>query len=222
MKITAFSDTHSLLDIRDICPKKTDILICAGDVMGHSNNFSQFELAVKQMSIIKAEHKLFVSGNHDGVTDKNGDLSMMYPQAISLLKKYNITFLHNKIVTIDGIKFGGSSIQPFFNNWYHNEKCNEIRYKSFMKLKSVDVLITHCPPHNILDQNQFGEHCGDVMLSKALKSFTNLRYSIFGHIHINNTKENLIKKNNVTYINCSICDELYRPINSVVRINYVD
>lgn len=217
MKITCFSDTHSIVNIKDICPKKTDVLICAGDIMGYSDNEDQLEEVLLQMSKIKATHKLFVPGNHDMPFDTAIKHSYIYKslniKAMALLKKYNIIFLHNKIVTIDGIKFGGTATQPAFCNWYFNEKNNAIRYKTFMKLKNVDVLITHCPPQHILDQNQFGSHCGDMALLYVLNNFKNLKYHIFGHIHQGRGTRKIL---GITFINCSVLDDIYKnPVKAI-------
>jgi len=47
--------------------------------------------------------------------------------------------------------------------------------------EGIDVLITHGPPLNILDED-FGDHYGDALLAKAVQRVAPA-YHVFGHIH---------------------------------------
>jgi hypothetical protein len=59
-------------------------------------------------------------------------------------------------VEIEGLKIFGSPYQPLFYNWgfqYHASRAEEI-WSAIPK--DTDILITHGPPHGILDANSEG------------------------------------------------------------------
>jgi Icc-related predicted phosphoesterase len=75
------------------------------------------------------------------------------------------------------------------------------------------VLITHGPPWGILDYVKLGQpHLGCEELLKAVGRVSP-RFHVFGHIHGGYGEWNV---NNTRFINASICDEAYRPINPAV------
>jgi Icc-related predicted phosphoesterase len=93
----------------------------------------------------------------------------------------------------------------------------------------IDVLLTHCPPYGILDQshhpnysNPDGEnHLGSMELKEVLAE-KNLRKCqprvvAFGHIHGDGGK--MMKIGDTIYINASLCDEYYEPVNNIVSID---
>eukprot|EP00494_Astrolonche_serrata_P020690 UN20918 len=60
----------------------------------------------------------------------------------------------------------------------------------------IDILLTHCPPENML----CGTNVGDPLLAEILVNFKNLKYHIFGHDH---SGTGIIQKNGVTHINAA-------------------
>ena len=79
---------------------------------------------------------------------------------------------------------------------------------------NTDVLITHGPPATILDDVRgLPEGCVDL-LARILQ--INPKYNIFGHIH---EGYGGIRKGDTIFINASVCDGLYRPINEPVVFN---
>jgi hypothetical protein len=66
------------------------------------------------------------------------------------------TYLQHESVEIEGLKIFGSPYQPLFYNWgfqYHASRAEEI-WSAIPK--DTDILITHGPPHGILDANSEG------------------------------------------------------------------
>ncbi len=75
--------------------------------------------------------------------------------------------------------------------------------------EDADVLITHGPPHEILDLTPNGDSAGCEELRKTIEKLR-LKAHIFGHIH---SGYGTIEKFGVKFINASICDESYSPSN---------
>ena len=95
--------------------------------------------------------------------------------------------------------------------------------------EETDVLLTHCPPYGILDQshrpnflNPTGEeHLGSKELKEVLDTKSQFgvmpRVIAFGHIHGDGGKKTQI--GDTLYINASLCDENYDPVNDIITID---
>lgn len=82
----------------------------------------------------------------------------------------------------------------------------------------TDIFITHGPPYGIRDQNYKGESCGSKSLLIAVAKIKP-KLHVFSHIHEQSGKEiDVTWKNGTKFINCSIMNEKYQPINKPVRV----
>jgi hypothetical protein len=81
--------------------------------------------------------------------------------------------------------FYGSPWSPEFCDWAFNAERGEQSRAIWSKIPDdVDILITHGPPHGILDYvPRSKEHCGCEELLKVVKERVKPRLHIFGHIH---------------------------------------
>jgi Icc-related predicted phosphoesterase len=86
--------------------------------------------------------------------------------------------------------------------------------------EDTEVLITHGPPHGILDttfhysSDDLG-HCGCELLRARIEHLPKLRLHAFGHIHEGHGREDLVLDNNnrVRFVNAAICTRSYNPYN---------
>jgi Icc-related predicted phosphoesterase len=90
----------------------------------------------------------------------------------------------------------------------------ELREKWRMIPADTEVLITHCPPHGILDEvthKNWTEHTGCEELRRRVEETArlgSLKLHVFGHIHCGyGTHEEF----GVKFVNASNCDEAYEP-----------
>lgn len=92
-----------------------------------------------------------------------------------------------------GLRFGGfRGVPPISGEWSDEITEAEIEHR-LSQLDRIDVLVTHCPPHMILDQGW--ENYG----SRALAAFHNkmqyvtpgIKAHLFGHVHEAVGKRNL-------------------------------
>ena len=198
--ITCIADLHGLY--HDLVIEPTDILICAGDITGHSfkEDVRAFNLWFNKQP---ATYKILIAGNHDSYLERHPS-----PKAIFSYPFY----LQDECITIDGLKIYGTPYQPIFGFWSFNLPEEELVKKWDMIPEDIDILITHCPPYGICDFTTDGEHAGSESLYNKIKD-KNLIH-IFGHIHEGYGVE--FEEHNL-YINCSICNESYQPVNKPVR-----
>jgi hypothetical protein len=136
MILTFISDTHSLHDrLPDI--DAGDVLIHCGDFTGRGTlddtlTFAEF------MAAQPFTHKIVIAGNHDWCfEDKRRNI------AEHILKEYGIIYLNDSGITIDGVTFWGSPIQPEFMNWaFNRERGADIR-QHWDKIPSATDVSVH-------------------------------------------------------------------------------
>ena len=118
----------------------------------------------------------------------------------------NITYLNDSGVTIEGIKFWGSPVTPWFHNWAFNRVGEEITKHWDLIPADTDVLITHGPPKGILDETVHGRlhvGCGHL-LKKVLE--IKPKVHVFGHIH---EARGVHEEAGIKFINASCVDLRY-------------
>jgi Icc-related predicted phosphoesterase len=208
MEITFISDTHWIVsdpvntqDLNDLLPGGP-ILVHAGDVSGRGTE-REIRVFLEWFSSQPYMHKILIAGNHDFFFE------VAKPEEVqALLAEYpGITYLNDSGVTIEGIKFWGSPVTPFFHNWAFNRYANEIGPHWDLIPEGIDVLITHGPPHGILDKTiREGWSVGCKSL-KAKVDQIKPQVHVFGHIHEGMGQ---VEIGGTTFINASVVDERYR------------
>ena len=219
MRIVCIADTHGLHGQFGL--PDGDVLIHAGDSCNTGNKGDVVRFA-KWLGKLPHQWKIVIAGNHDWFFQKQPDFARSYIEQ-------NAIYLQDSGCEIEGLKFWGSPWQPWFMDWAFNlprkgarlrEMWNQIPF-------DTDVLITHCPPHSILDevhpriggwdleQQKGSGPLGCEELAIRLKAVCP-KLHVFGHIH--DSYGHLVK-DGTTYVNASICDENYRPINRPVVLD---
>lgn len=221
MKITCISDLHGAQ------PKLpgADLLIIAGDLTAE-NRYQEYVLFAEWLRNQDYKEKIIIAGNHDNLI-QNTDL------ASDVL--YEFTYLCDSGTEINDLKIWGSPWTKSFKGM--NPACMAFTLKSDERLKEkwelipqdIDILVTHSPPFNIMDQvtkvcyNKellFRENCGSFTLYNAIfnqKRFPKLKLHVFGHIHegYGAIKEGIEP---LQFVNASIMDECYDPKNKPINI----
>lgn len=194
--IVCISDTHGKHN--EIIIPECDILICAGDVSSETQSArSFFEWFAQQ----HGRYKIFVPGNHDT------QIVQQLTEYKSMAARLGIHLLVNTGITIDGVLYWGTPVNPtrpmrvrqtknklsVFPNtstataWSMSRPMC-LRYWKMIP-KETNVLITHCPPHSIGDHVVSGLYgpqpfeAGDFGLYSTLARLTNLKLTISGHVH---------------------------------------
>lgn len=169
-KIVALSDTHGRHRRLDV--PEGDILIVAGDITGGG---VRLEDVADWLDELDHPHKFVVAGNCDGTIERDPDAAR---RVLS-----SATYLQDEAVEAEGLKIYGSPWQPVFLNMAFNLPRGEPLAKKWASIpEDTDVLVTHGPPHGVLDETSRGERVGDRALATRV---TDVRpgLHIFGHIH---------------------------------------
>jgi Icc-related predicted phosphoesterase len=207
MRVVSISDTHALHNRMDYPIPDGDLLIVAGDFTNVGEIYDVRKFAAF-LHTLPHHKKILIAGNHDwGLANYNKE------ECKRLLKDF--IYLEDQEVTIDGIKFYGSPVQPTFCDWAFNIDRGEPIARYWANIPNdVNILITHGPVHGILDLTHYDqEHAGCEELKKRIEHLSSLKVHISGHIHETYGTKTV---GNVLYINASICDLKYRPINKPI------
>jgi Icc-related predicted phosphoesterase len=210
MRLVILSDTHGLHGAIGTVPDG-DVLIHAGD-MTLRGTVEELEGFLGWFGTLPHRNKLLVAGNHDWVFERE-------PTMAEGVVPAGITYLRDAGITIDGVKFWGSPWQPWFFDWAFNlHRGAEIAAKWALIPDDVQVLVTHGPPHGILDEvlRPPGKHQGCEALRERIAALAHLQLHAFGHIHeAYGTHEESGRR----FVNACICDFHYAPVNAPIVID---
>lgn len=183
MRIVHISDTHG---------KHRDLVLPPGDVLVHSGDFCELGIDVEINAFLNwidrqsYKHIVLISGNHDSdLAECEGFVDLQFEFG-------RVHYLCNDSIVIDGVKFYGSPYTPseFGDSFtYYPEDADWSNIPN-----DTDVLVTHGPPRDILDD---GQGCSAL---KTRVAELNLKAHLFGHIH---QSKGMKKKGNTFYSNAA-------------------
>lgn len=203
MRIVCISDTHG---------QHAKLSIPAGDMLLHAGDFSNSG-AVDEVRTFLAwfaaqphRHKVFIAGNHDFFPEQS-------PKRFQKMIPENCVYLENEAKVIEGVTFWGSPITPIFYHWAFMRRRGEAIRPVWATIPAdTDVLITHGPPHGILDRNFQGEPTGCEELRPRVLDISP-KLHVFGHIHEGFGHRHL---QGIDFLNVSSLDHHYKPTREPV------
>jgi Icc-related predicted phosphoesterase len=136
-------------------------------------------------------HKVLTPGNHERYLAED-------PRKCSMLS--NATVLIDEAVEIEGLKIWGSPITPLYGVAFGRSSPADRRRLYAQIPPDTDVIITHGPPHAILDSAPGSHvHAGDPELLEAVLRIRP-RMHIFGHVH----RQGVCEVDEITFINAAL------------------
>jgi Icc-related predicted phosphoesterase len=202
MRVVLLSDTHNRhaeLQVPD-----GDLLLHAGDftMRGTEREIGAFD---EWLSSLPHRDKVVIAGNHDFLFERE-------PRSARSLIRH-AEYLQDSGITVSGLAIWGSPWQPWFMDWAFNLQRGEPLRAVWDGIPAgTSILLTHGPPHGILDATARGEHVGcEELLAAALR--VRPRFHAFGHIHEGYGRE---ARDATTFVNAASCDERYRVVNAPV------
>lgn len=231
MRIVHISDTHNRHNRIKI--PECDVLIHSGDFSGMGRH-TEVESFIKWFSRQPATYRIFISGNHDINLDESKNDGRKPDWLQELIYKYEMMgskgddrvnfYLEDTGCEIWGVKFWGSPITPTFGRpiWGFNRDRGDDIKRHWDKIPETDVLITHGPPHGVLDWVPHRVTTNGTDLPGGNRGCADLRltvhrikpkYHLFGHIHegYGHFYDHYL---NVHYFNGSMVDMQYDPVNT--------
>jgi predicted phosphodiesterase len=205
VRIVCISDTHGRHD--DLVVPDGDVLIHAGDFTGRGEKAEVVAFS-NWLAGLPHARKLVAAGNHDFAFEKRPSEARSWLTAA--------TYLQDSGVTIDGVTFWGSPWQPRFFDWAFNlDRGAPLAAKWALIPANTDVLVTHGPPHGILDRTSSGLHVGCEELLKVVER-VRPKVHVFGHIH---EAYGQVVKGPTRFVNASNCTLRYQPTNPPIVVD---
>ena len=191
MNIVLISDTHGIH--HDLKLKQGEILIHTGDITEYGTDDEVIDF-LRWFAKQPFEYKIFIAGNHD---------IFLEDCSATKLKKIipdGIIYLQNSAVEIKGLNIYGSPVTPYFLGMAFNKRRgNDIR-KVWNKIpEKTDILITHGPPFELLD-NQNG--CEELI--NRIES-VRPKLHVYGHIH---EHHGTVEQNGTCFVNAALVNSL--------------
>ena len=193
-----------------------DLLIVAGDLTAR-DRYEEYEDFANWLNTQQYKQKILISGNHDNQSMSQFDFNA------------DIAYLCDSGTEFDGLKIWGSPWTLTFEGI--NPKCKAFTVETEQELADkwasipddIDILITHSPPFDILDELiEEGKHAGSTALGHVLMR-VRPKLHVFGHIHeAYGTWRPYLEALNLPgypiFVNASHVNHRYQPFNKPIRI----
>ncbi len=194
---TAISDTHGLYkEHLPPVPEDADILIHAGDISGPGEDapLSRIAHVRRFFDAFPHKRKVFVPGNWDMCFQRSSE-------AERELAKSDVVYLENAGATIAGVKmYGMPNTNGNANHAFSSPDQSIIKRNCAKIPEDTQILITHAPPHGILDGYDKDQHFGYQYIRRAVDSLRRLRAHVFGHVH----RAGVVRIDGKIFINAAI------------------
>lgn len=204
MRIVCISDTHGQHGQLRI--PEGDLLVCTGDFTrrGRRAEVTDFN---DWLGSLPHRHKVIVAGNHDFLFEQMPDARSLLSCAI---------YLQDEACSLHGLRIYGSPWQPRFFDWAFNADRGAPLRQIWAQIPSgTDVLLTHGPPHGILDTTVRGQSVGCEELTLAIQR-VRPKLHVFGHIH---ESYGQLVRDGTHYVNASSCNLQYLPIHPPIVVD---
>jgi Icc-related predicted phosphoesterase len=191
-----------------------DLLIVTGDltVSDEPEEYLKFYCWLHKQ---KYKKYIVIAGNHDNLIQAGESLIEYLADTV---------YLCDSGTEFEGLKIWGTPWTSRFEGI--NPLCcaftgaddDEIAPHFELIPPDVDILITHGPPFAIRDMTKDGKQVGSVSLMAQHICRLRPKLWVFSHIHEGYGKDGPYEWSGTTYVNCSIMNEKYQPINKPIRI----
>ena len=202
MKVACLADTHGMLP--NTVPDDADLLVIAGDFIPGGLH----EYAVENWLLDHFEpwlqrqpgHVVGICGNHEFVGER--------PSGDRTLRSLSWKYLNHEAATVAGVKVFGSPWTPPFMQWAFMAPEERLAMMYGEIPDDTQLLVTHGPPHGIMDPGFRDPHVGSTALAERIGfDLPDLRLHVFGHLH---SGRGVLDRNRVTYVNAAYVDEGYQ------------
>ena len=206
MKFVFISDTHGLH--RDLELPPGEVLVHAGDITDHGSE-AEVRDFLDWMGDLDYAHKVFIGGNHDLFLEEQ-------PLEFLELLPPGLTYLNNQAHQVGPYRLWGAPHTPDLVGWAFGRPREQLAAHWRYLPPQIDLLITHTPPHGILDRSGSGQTLGCTYLRQELPS-RSIKVHVFGHIHASYGQREI---GGTTFINASNLDSYRGLINPPVVLEW--
>jgi Icc-related predicted phosphoesterase len=205
-RVVCISDTHG---------KHKKLAVPDGDLLIHAGDFTMLGTLAEIVTFLNwfrdqpHAHKVLIAGNHDRLFERESLLCER------LAAESGAIYLNDNEALVADLRIYGSPITPEFAGAFNRNQA-EIDWHWQNIPEGIDVLVTHGPPHGVLDAVKRGRvGCRDLARHIGTRLRPNLKLHVFGHIHESYGQATV---HDVTFVNACSLDELYQPVNPPIVV----
>lgn len=199
MRLVCLADTHTFQgDLAGKVPDG-DLLVHAGD-LGRAGDAAELAEVAAWLRSLPHPHKVVVPGNHDALFERDQG------RARELFR--GIVVLIDEAAVVGGLSCYGSPWTPAYHSWSFMKQRGAPLAAVWAKIPyGVDLLVTHGPPHGVLDDATSyrgggwagPELSGCEELAKRV-ALVRPRVHAFGHIH---GQRGVVERDGTKFVNCT-------------------
>ncbi|KDQ63920.1 hypothetical protein JAAARDRAFT_27587 [Jaapia argillacea MUCL 33604] len=196
-RFVCISDTHC----HQFPVPNGDVLLHSGDLTA-TGRVEEFKVTMEWLYGLPHATKIIIGGNHDLPLHRGWYETHFqnwhwqgpekYEPILKMIKgdkakKANLVYLEDEKFEFRAKEGGrvwsvyGSPWSPWYGEWAFNYR-RDTAEELVAKFPKTDILLTHGPPHGILDMTMGGEEAGCEALTARLPTLRP-RLHLFGHIH---------------------------------------
>jgi predicted phosphodiesterase len=213
MRLVATSDTH-FVPVQGWIPGG-DVFIHAGDLMTDGYP-SEWKERVDWLAALPHAFKIFVCGNHDFHLQVYPGPALQNLRAAGVLVVGRPAF-RDIIDLPNGMRLLGLPGVSRMRNWAFNwDAADLIKYIRTVRNEKVDIIVSHCPPKNVLDFSERDNvHAGINEYNMLLQGWGLERGCmpkiwICGHTH---EAYGTAEKANCKFYNVAMCNRRGEHVN---------
>eukprot|EP00761_Pharyngomonas_kirbyi_P014353 gb/GECH01014383.1/.p1 GENE.gb/GECH01014383.1/~~gb/GECH01014383.1/.p1 ORF type:complete len:283 (+),score=77.43 gb/GECH01014383.1/:1-849(+) len=210
-RIVVISDTHNNHQSKEI--PDGDILLHCGDLTENSTA-PELESVTQWIHNLPHKHKIIICGNHeDSVAIRHRFHASSIAHKVFRADGKSVIYLQDEMVEIEGLRIYGTPWTPPCIDlpqkdaaWYLMPPGRKQKFAQIPSEGDVDILMTHTPPHGILDSNQ-----GCPVLRREVLDRVKPPIHVFGHAHQPYGVSYAQNKGETTFINVAV-DRTEQPM----------
>lgn len=191
MKIVCISDTHAVIEFKDL--PDGDMLIHAGD-LSLVGEVHEIQHTLAWLRKFPHKYKIFIGGNHDNALAEFGT-NLFSEQLKPYKDRTPLIYLQGSIIDIEGLKVFGSAVIPHNDAFRAGARAfmlDSTTNRHWSLAPRCDILITHGAPAHMRDGGY-----GDPILMNYVQQIKP-KLHVFGHIH---TAHGVTEFGETTFVN---------------------
>ncbi|MBI5517484.1 MAG: metallophosphatase domain-containing protein [Deltaproteobacteria bacterium] len=174
MDLVLISDTHNSHAGLQVPP--CDFLVHAGDFTRHGT-LTEAEAFFAWFAQQPAKCKVLTAGNHDFIAERDRWTVR------ALARQSGVTYLVDEGCELLGLRLWASPYTPRHGEWaFQDDRGASLAARWAAIPEGLDVLVTHGPPHGVLDRTRLGLDVGCEALLDVVRARPP-RVHVFGHVH---------------------------------------
>ncbi|ORX46475.1 Metallo-dependent phosphatase [Hesseltinella vesiculosa] len=183
-RYVCMSDTHARTRFPFTIPDG-DVFIHAGDMTSFGTTSKQYAPTIRWMGSLPHKVKIVCAGNHDHCMDLAfHGVEPERRKIMQLFQEHGITYVEHSALQLPEFLGGHRFFVSPYTTWHYGGAFmkRSLENKWHDMPEGIDILVTHGPAYDHLDQTRRGIKAGCPHLADRIRH-VRPKVHVFGHIH---------------------------------------